>query len=80
MGVYNNDDDIQEAANYSVTVQWSRSSPVCPWNCNKNGNCTANGICKCNPGACPFLVLSLWQALGWSLGALLSEMGGRRRR
>jgi hypothetical protein len=50
IGVYNNDDDIQEAANYSVTVQWSRSAPLCPWNCNNNGNCTSDGTCKCISG------------------------------
>jgi len=53
VGVYNDGDDIQEAANYSVTLLWSRSAPLCPWNCNGNGNCTANGTCKCNPGALP---------------------------
>ena len=50
VGVLNNAEDIQEAANYTLTVRWSQQGPLCPWNCNGNGNCATNGICQCNSG------------------------------
>lgn len=50
VGILNNAEDIQEAANYSLTVRASQQGPLCPWNCNGNGNCLSNGVCNCNAG------------------------------
>lgn len=50
VGVLNNAEDIQEAANYTLTVRVSQQGPLCPWNCNGNGNCLNSGICECQTG------------------------------
>ena len=50
VGILNNAEDIQEAANYTLTVRSSQQGTICPWNCNANGNCASNGVCNCNAG------------------------------
>lgn len=51
VGVFNNDDDIQEAANFSLRVRYAASGQsLCPWNCNGNGTCASVGVCNCAQG------------------------------
>ena len=52
VGIFNNNDDIQEVANYSLTARWSdgQRTPLCPWDCNSRGRCALSGLCICNSG------------------------------
>lgn len=51
VGVFNNNDNIQETANYTLRAQWSSGqTALCPWDCYGNGRCAISGLCICNSG------------------------------